>query len=257
MALREPLHESFAEAETTQNISIMKPDNNHSLTSDDGDVILNIQGFRQSPIKMSISGNEINYTKNGGSIRRISYDDDTKDNNMDTQSGLLDDLEFMNDFLEAEANQSWFSLNCWKCNCCNTLKILIGLIIIGGICWTIYYFEKDWIDSNYKDLIRWASIPIICCLFTYFHIWLALEMTFWPVNFWGIYQFKSGILEGYGFGWQGIVPMKAIKMAEMAVDMMVPDVMTMEESIAKLDPKRLYELMEPAVSMLEICYMFS
>jgi hypothetical protein len=48
----------------------------------------------------------------------------------------------------------------------------------------------------------------------YFTNVLALEMTFYPVEFWGIEIFRIKT-EPWGlFGWQGIIPTKAHKMGE-------------------------------------------
>ena len=74
---------------------------------------------------------------------------------------------------------------------------------------------------------------------------MALWMTYYPITFFGIYQFKSGIFKGYGFGWQGIVPMKAKKMAQLSVDLMVPDVLSMEDVVSKIDPKVVSEMLAP------------
>eukprot|EP01083_Nonionella_stella_P233349 822244_1 len=77
-------------------------------------------------------------------------------------------------------------------------------------------------------------------------------MTFWPTEFFPskYLQFQSGIFKGYGLGWQGIVPMKAVKMAQIAVDLMVPDVVRMEDVVAKVDPIKVSQIIEPA--LLEI-----
>ena len=58
--------------------------------------------------------------------------------------------------------------------------------------------------------LRYASIPLISCLFTYFHIWLALWMMFYPMRFVGVLRIP-GTNVGLP-GWQGIVPSKAMKM---------------------------------------------
>lgn len=62
-------------------------------------------------------------------------------------------------------------------------------------------------------VMEWAllgSIPIVACLFTWFHIWLAIQMMFKPLNFFGCCQCAPGV----GLGWQGVVPRKAVKMAQ-------------------------------------------
>jgi len=61
--------------------------------------------------------------------------------------------------------------------------------------------------------LKFISIPIVAMAFTWFHIWLALQMMFYPVSFLGLWQYSS---TGLGIGWQGVVPRKARKMAEIA-----------------------------------------
>ena len=41
-----------------------------------------------------------------------------------------------------------------------------------------------------ETIIAYASIPIVSCGFTYFHIWLALWMMFYPLNFIGVCQVR-------------------------------------------------------------------
>ena len=61
------------------------------------------------------------------------------------------------------------------------------------------------------ELLSFASIPIVSVLSTYFHIWLALYMTFFPTKFIGCWQLPWTNI-GVPFGWQGIVPWKGREM---------------------------------------------
>jgi len=169
-----------------------------------------------------------------------------------TGSGTFDDLEFLHDFLEHESQIGFFESNCFKCNARNLCILCFVLALCGGGCYALYHWYHDYIFNHWHQLLQYGSIPLICIAFTYGHIALALEMTFWPTEFWPTpaLQFQSGPFKGYGIGWQGIVPMKAVKMAQIAVDMMVPDVVRMEDVIAKIDPNRVAAIMEPA--LLEI-----
>ena len=60
------------------------------------------------------------------------------------------------------------------------------------------------------EVLQLVSIPLISCVFTYFHIWLALWMMFYPMRFVGVLRIP-GTNVGLP-GWQGIVPSKAMKM---------------------------------------------
>ena len=48
------------------------------------------------------------------------------------------------------------------------------------------------------------SIPIVAALVAWATNWVAVQMTFYPIEFFGVRPF---------FGWQGIIPSKAEKMA--------------------------------------------
>jgi uncharacterized membrane protein YheB (UPF0754 family) len=60
-----------------------------------------------------------------------------------------------------------------------------------------------------------CSILVVSILFTWFHIALALNMCFYPLEFRGL-----GI-GGLSLGWQGIVPRKACKMARKSCDLII------------------------------------
>ena len=52
--------------------------------------------------------------------------------------------------------------------------------------WIAPLFSLDKADDSVKELRRlllaYLSIPLISCGFTYFHIWLALFMMFYPIK---------------------------------------------------------------------------
>lgn len=59
------------------------------------------------------------------------------------------------------------------------------------------------------DLIRYCSIPVVAALVGWATNWVALKLTFWPVEFKGLHPW---------LGWQGIIPRKAGKVARIAAD---------------------------------------
>lgn len=95
------------------------------------------------------------------------------------------------------------------------LVMLSGLVVVLFSCIIYFVYMKLTPDQQHaaKHFSLLASIPIVALLFTWFHIWLAIQMMFLPINFVGICQQKSS---GMGLGWQGIVPRKAHKMAQTA-----------------------------------------
>jgi uncharacterized membrane protein YheB (UPF0754 family) len=79
---------------------------------------------------------------------------------------------------------------------------------------------------------------------------LALYMTFYPIEFWGIelYRYKD---EPWGlFGWQGIIPSKAEKMATIAFELMTAKLFNIKEIFHRLDPDRFAEVMEDSVLLM-------
>ena len=85
------------------------------------------------------------------------------------------------------------------------------------------------------NLWLYISIPFISGLIGYITKVVAIEMMFSPLEFIGIKPF---------FGWQGIVPRKAVKMATISVELMTTRLITAEEIFARLDPKRIAKEIE-------------
>jgi uncharacterized membrane protein YheB (UPF0754 family) len=79
---------------------------------------------------------------------------------------------------------------------------------------------------------------------------LALQMTFLPIEFFGIELFRlKG--EPWGlFGWQGIIPTKAEKMASICFDLMTTRLFDIKEIFLRLDPVRFSEEMEDGLLLL-------
>ncbi len=79
---------------------------------------------------------------------------------------------------------------------------------------------------------------------------LALEMTFYPLEFRGIELFRIKN-EPWGlFGWQGIIPTKAEKMASTCFDLFTQKLFSIEEIFSRLDPVRFSQVMEDSVLLL-------
>lgn len=69
------------------------------------------------------------------------------------------------------------------------------------------FFKYEW--------WQYFMIPWVAGFVGYLTNVLALEMTFYPVEFWGIELFRIKT-EPWGlFGWQGIIPTKAHKMGKL------------------------------------------
>ncbi len=82
-----------------------------------------------------------------------------------------------------------------------------------------------------KILIMLIAIPFINGFIGWITNVIALKMTFYPIELWG---FKIGNVP---IGWQGIIPMKAEKMARTSVQIMTEDLVRIDEQFEKLDPQ--------------------
>ncbi|RMF19050.1 MAG: hypothetical protein D6758_02885, partial [Gammaproteobacteria bacterium] len=82
------------------------------------------------------------------------------------------------------------------------------------------------------ELWKYLSIPLIAALIGWITNWLAIKLTFYPLEFIGIPPF---------LGWQGIIPSKARKMAELSVDATISKIGTIQEVFEQLDPEALAE----------------
>ena len=98
----------------------------------------------------------------------------------------------------------------------------------------------DFFTANNYFWLFIVVIPIINAIIGWVTNILALKMTFYPLEFFGIW--KPYI------GWQGIIPMKSKKMAEMSVDIMTEDLVRIDEQFNRIDPDKLAEEMKPDLS---------
>lgn len=82
------------------------------------------------------------------------------------------------------------------------------------------------------DMWLYLSIPFISGFIGWITKVVAVRMMFSPIEFVGIKPY---------FGWQGIVPRKAEKMATIAIELMTSKLIKPAEIFARLDPKRIAE----------------
>ncbi|MBW7469945.1 DUF445 domain-containing protein [Marinobacter sp. F4218] len=75
------------------------------------------------------------------------------------------------------------------------------------------------------------SLPIMAATVGWFTNWLAIKMSFYPVQFIGV-----GIL-----GWQGVIPRKAEKMAHICIDRTLQQFGDLNSVYNKLEPQRIAE----------------
>jgi uncharacterized membrane protein YheB (UPF0754 family) len=78
--------------------------------------------------------------------------------------------------------------------------------------------------------ISYVSLPLIAALIGWATNWLAIKMTFYPVKYQGVGPF---------FGWQGVIPRKAEKMAAVVVDRTITRFGNMDDVFKKLQPEKI------------------
>ena len=79
----------------------------------------------------------------------------------------------------------------------------------------------------------YGLIPIISGLVGFGTNWVALKMTFYPLEFWPIKIWQPKDQPVGLFGWQGIIPAKAATMASDFTDMMLKELFSIEATLSQ------------------------
>lgn len=79
---------------------------------------------------------------------------------------------------------------------------------------------------------------------------LALQMTFAPLEFVGIQLFRLPGQPWGLFGWQGIIPTKAKKMASISFDLITNQLLDIQEIFNQVDPIEFAKVMDDAILLL-------
>lgn len=138
------------------------------------------------------------------------------------------------EFLQEKERRGRCSYQLWRFRWLLGAAVLLGAA--AGVAFTVYGPETR---PHAGTVLRVASIPVVALIFTYFHISLALQMMFYPLEFVGCFKPFCG--------WQGIVPMKAHVMAATAVDLMTEKLVRVEDVFARIDPERVAAILEPTL----------
>lgn len=95
--------------------------------------------------------------------------------------------------------------------------------------------QREW-----KLLFKYCSIPLVSILFTWWHVWLGIQMCFYPVEFKGCWKPV--------FGWQGIVPRRASIMASRSCDIMVGQLITVEEIVDRVKEEDFFRRLDSVLT---------
>lgn len=96
-----------------------------------------------------------------------------------------------------------------------------------------------------EDRAPWwvyVLIPVLSGLVGYGTNVLAVIMTFQPLEFWPLKVYQQAGQPWGLFGWQGIIPAKAVEMTEILCEVFMDKVIDMDEVFSKVDPKRVAAL---------------
>jgi len=121
------------------------------------------------------------------------------------------------------------------------LTVFLGAVVSLAIAYSVWDDRDDHIwflrcQSKWKNLFKYVSIPLVSIIFTWWHVWLGIQMCFYPVNF-------VGCCDPY-LGWQGIVPRRAHIMATRACDIMIGTLITVEEIIERVHEDDFFQSLE-------------
>ena len=94
--------------------------------------------------------------------------------------------------------------------------------------------------SEIIGYLPYLSIPIVSALVGWITNIVAINMTFYPIEFIGIRP----------LGWQGIIPANAKKMAETAVELWTTKLLDIGTQFSKIKPEKVAEEMAPSIDHL-------
>ncbi|KAI2499880.1 hypothetical protein MHU86_14618 [Fragilaria crotonensis] len=96
----------------------------------------------------------------------------------------------------------------------------------------------------------YLMIPVVAALVGWITNWMAVQMIFYPIQFWGIPLYRRPEIPLGLLGWQGIVPCKTRPMSIVMVNMVTSQLLSVKEVFARLSPARIANLLAPRVPLV-------
>jgi uncharacterized membrane protein YheB (UPF0754 family) len=96
------------------------------------------------------------------------------------------------------------------------------------------------------DFWGFISIPFVAAVVTWLHVWWAMQMVFYPLEFMGL---KIGG-KGRGLnllGWQGIIPRKARKMSDIVIDRVISKMGSPADFLRQMEPEKVGQFVAKSV----------
>ena len=96
----------------------------------------------------------------------------------------------------------------------------------------------------------YLMIPVVAALVGWITNWMAVQMIFYPIQFWGIPLYRRPEVPLGLLGWQGIVPCKTRPMSIVMVNMVTSQLLSVRQVFARLSPSKLAQLLAPRVPLV-------
>ena len=92
------------------------------------------------------------------------------------------------------------------------------------------------------DFWGFVSIPIVAAVVTWAHVWWAVKMMMYPINYIGIRTPRLRKLLGINIdllGWQGIIPRGARRMSDIVVDNAINKMGSVSDFVRQMEPEKI------------------
>ena len=129
------------------------------------------------------------------------------------------------------------------------LAVTLGLVQMVSAATPASASPEKCVDEE-PSWYTYLSIPFVAGVVGWGTNWVAIKMTFFPVEFigWDLWR-PEGEPIGF-FGWQGIIPAKAAKMAAISVDLLTQRLFNVREIFARLDADKFSEEFRPGTEKI-------
>lgn len=100
--------------------------------------------------------------------------------------------------------------------------------------------------SARPDFWGFISIPCVAAVVTWLHVWWAMQMVFYPLEFMGLRV--GGKERGINLlGWQGIIPRKARKMSDIVIERMLSKMGSPADFMRQMEPEKVGQFVAKSV----------
>jgi len=96
--------------------------------------------------------------------------------------------------------------------------------------------------SARPDFWGFISIPIVAAIVTWAHVWWAVKMMLYPIDYIGIRTPRLRKLLGINIdllGWQGIIPRGARRMSDIVVDNAISKMGSVSDFVRQMEPEKI------------------